>query len=227
MSKLPEGWFNSGDIASYRALVEQYVPISGMVVEVGTYHGRSICSIADVLIEHGAAAVTIDPYRWAGPDHGRGMERFEEVVRAIADHDIGSRVEVVKGLSAEVAADWDGRDVNLLFLDGDHRFEAVLTDIYAWLPHMASSGCLAGHDYMKTSGASYPYCDVAAALHRAAPGSEPQKLRPRCSVWCLPVAGTAWAPPPRWLEAVDLDTDEWIDFENAALDGIWNGGACG
>ena len=38
-------------------------------------------------------------------------------------------------------------DLDFVFIDADHRYEAVLADIAAWRPHVRPGGWLMGHDY--------------------------------------------------------------------------------
>ena len=46
------------------------------------------------------------------------------------------------------AAKWIGQGVlDLVFIDGDHSFEAVRDDLDAWWPTLRPGGTLAGHDY--------------------------------------------------------------------------------
>lgn len=41
---------------------------------------------------------------------------------------------------------------SLIFLDGDHTYEAVKQDIEDYLPLVFKGGCLCGHDYKKAEG---------------------------------------------------------------------------
>lgn len=51
------------------------------------------------------------------------------------------------GDSAEYGKRWEGYDIDLLIIDGDHSYEGVKRDMAAWLPHVASGGCVLFHDY--------------------------------------------------------------------------------
>jgi cephalosporin hydroxylase len=41
---------------------------------------------------------------------------------------------------------WNGGAIRLLFIDGDHRYEAVKQDFELWSPHVAAGGCVVFDD---------------------------------------------------------------------------------
>lgn len=53
---------------------------------------------------------------------------------------------LVKGNSIEVAKTFPDRSLDIVFIDGDHREQAVLDDIHAWLPKVRTGGTISGHD---------------------------------------------------------------------------------
>lgn len=52
-----------------------------------------------------------------------------------------------RGNSLEVAKNGIGRQVDVLWIDGDHRYPEVLFDLKAWFPHVRPGGIFCGHDY--------------------------------------------------------------------------------
>jgi predicted O-methyltransferase YrrM len=38
-------------------------------------------------------------------------------------------------------------ELDLIYVDGDHRYEAVLADLKGWLPKLRAGGVMAGHDW--------------------------------------------------------------------------------
>jgi len=42
--------------------------------------------------------------------------------------------------SRSAAARWDGRPIRLLFIDGDHSYDAVKSDLESWLPFVVPGG---------------------------------------------------------------------------------------
>jgi predicted O-methyltransferase YrrM len=56
------------------------------------------------------------------------------------------RCQQLDGDSTAVGLFWRP-PVDLVFIDGDHHYEHVKSDIQAWLPHIKPGGVLCGHDY--------------------------------------------------------------------------------
>ena len=42
--------------------------------------------------------------------------------------------------------------LDFVYIDADHRYEAVKADILAWLPKVKKNGWLCGHDYGEKDG---------------------------------------------------------------------------
>ena len=53
----------------------------------------------------------------------------------------------LKTTSIEAAKYFDDGILDFVFIDAEHTFEAVVSDIRAWLPKVKHGGCIAGHDY--------------------------------------------------------------------------------
>jgi hypothetical protein len=114
----------------------------GCIVEVGSYRGRST-----VVLARGAAAgrnppvFAVEPHEEfagvRGGDFGpadRGAF-FETMLRT----DAYRQVRLLNASSEILAPGWR-EPVALLWLDGDHRYEAVRRDFDAWSPHL-TPGC--------------------------------------------------------------------------------------
>lgn len=55
-------------------------------------------------------------------------------------------VEPYRMSSMEAASRFSDASVDLVFIDADHRYDAVRSDIKAWLPKIKTGGILCGHD---------------------------------------------------------------------------------
>ena len=123
----------------------------GQIVEIGSYQGRS----AIVLARAAAPAVevvAIDPH--AGNDRGpqeiHGSvtegERDHQAFRANLDQaGVGDRVRHVRRLSQEATEDVAG-PIDLLYIDGAHRYRPARDDIRLWGARVAEGGTILIHD---------------------------------------------------------------------------------
>ena len=57
------------------------------------------------------------------------------------------KVVPMVGQSADVARGFGPESLDLVFLDGDHNFEAVVVDLVAWSGALKRGGLLCGHDF--------------------------------------------------------------------------------
>jgi predicted O-methyltransferase YrrM len=143
-----EGWMSRDEIALLVDLAAR-VPREQCVVEIGNYRGRSTVALALGARDGGGAEVySIDPHaEFTGPRGGRfGREDMAHLYANLARTGVGDRVRVVTLSSLAVARAWDGPRVGFLFVDGDHRYEAVRADYEAWRPHLARGGFVAFDD---------------------------------------------------------------------------------
>ena len=69
----------------------------------------------------------------------------EQARRAVAPY--ADRCEWMIRPSVAAAAKISYGWLDFVFIDADHRYEAVKQDIEAWLPKIRMGGILAGHDY--------------------------------------------------------------------------------
>ena len=60
----------------------------------------------------------------------------------------GKNCEVIKGYSVDVAKTIPDESLDWVYIDADHRYEAVKADLKAWFPKVRKGGVMSGHDYM-------------------------------------------------------------------------------
>ena len=118
---------------------------SGVIVEIGSWHGRSTIWLAG-----GARAgrqtrvVAIDPH--TGTELRRDGATTEHILRKnLSDAGVDDAVDVLVATSSDVAATWS-RPVSLLWIDGDHSYESVKQDFDLWEPFLLPDAAVALHD---------------------------------------------------------------------------------
>lgn len=129
------------------------VPAELAIVEVGAFRGASTTALAlGAKAGHGARVWSIDPWDLPGNAPGRRGQYVDPATRAAYEaqlrrHRVRSWVTTIQAFSNDAAADWSGPAIGLLFIDGDHTYDGVRTDIDAWTRHLAPGAVLAFDDY--------------------------------------------------------------------------------
>ena len=151
-----EGWMTPGQ-ARRLWTCARVVPVGGHIVEIGSFRGRSVIVLASAA-EPGVEVVAIDPH--AGND--RGPQEFEGYAdHAALDHDVfnanleaagvAGRVRHVRKFSGDALVDVP-QPVDLLYIDGAHRFGPALDDIRRWSAKVRPGGDLLIHDSFSSIG---------------------------------------------------------------------------
>jgi predicted O-methyltransferase YrrM len=139
-------------------------PNDGEIVEIGSFRGLSTIVLATHAPE-GAAIVAIDPH--AGNDRGPG-ELHGFTVEAASDRDVFERNLVAAGVRHRVrhvgARSADAHDavhgeIDVLYVDGAHRYAAARADLRDWGQRVTSGGTMLVHDAFSSVG-------VTAAIMR-------------------------------------------------------------
>jgi MMP 1-O-methyltransferase len=137
------------------------LPAGARVVEVGSWMGASTCFLAAGMKGDGAKLRAVDNFAGlstCGEDaawynrHFRRLGRNStlELFRAnTATLGFADRVEPVVSDSLAAAASLASLrgSIDLVFIDGDHAYEACRADIGAWTPFVRPGGVIAFHDF--------------------------------------------------------------------------------
>ncbi len=133
------------DLVALQQLVRRFD--GPTVVEVGSWLGRS----ALAMLGGGARQVhCIDTWRGTDDPADETNGHSPTAIFAAFCHNVGDelarRIWTYRGESAFWARIWK-EPVDLVFIDADHRYDAVKSDIEAWTRHLKPGGILCGHDY--------------------------------------------------------------------------------
>jgi SAM-dependent methyltransferase len=148
---LPEGWFFPDDIRAYVDAISR-LPNQGRVVEIGTWLGRSLAAILPTAIARHAGVWCVDT--WQGSPEDPTEQLVKSGLDAFASFEANMRYLRLWGTFSVVRADetlagarFPDGSLDLVFLDADHRYEAVIRDIRLWWPKIRPGGLFLGHDY--------------------------------------------------------------------------------
>jgi hypothetical protein len=127
------------------------------IVEIGSYRGRSAIVLARAAPE-GVEVIAIDPH--AGNDRGpqqisgsaaEGEADHAAFLRNLAGAGVADRVRHVRVPSREALGTLPG-PVDLLYIDGAHRYPPARDDIAYWGGRVPAGGTLLIHDAFSSIG---------------------------------------------------------------------------
>lgn len=143
-----EGQISPKELRVLVRLASKVAP-DNVVVEIGTYRGRSTVALAfGSRIGGGCRVYTIDPhFDFKGVKGGEfGPKDMAALYANLSKAGVGETVAVVCLPSLASAKAWTEKNVGLLWMDGDHSYEGVRGDFEAWFPWLVSDGVVAFHD---------------------------------------------------------------------------------
>jgi predicted O-methyltransferase YrrM len=151
-----EGWLTD---AQARCLWDaaRDVRDGGRIVEIGSFRGRSTIVLAWAA-PSGAEVVAIDPHSGGDrgpqeitPDAARGEEDLAAFRANLRRAGVDGRVRHVRLASQSALHTLDG-PIDLLYVDGAHRYRPARADIEQWGARVPSGGVLLIHDSFNAIG---------------------------------------------------------------------------
>lgn len=134
----------------------------GPLVEIGCAFGGSTCVLLSELAE-GSHLTSIDPFLQDSmipfrADPETCTRNVRKVMDACKMPDRLRCWDLLVDCSWNVARSWT-HPLGLVFVDGDHRYEAVKRDVECWLPMLREGGFMILHDSRRID-------DVQSDVHR-------------------------------------------------------------
>lgn len=152
------GWFQwrSGQEEAAQAFSD-----GSRFVEVGTYLGRSLCSLGEVTRASGKTftLIGIDTCQGSGPEGPQQKDYHGAVVREnggtfagvlhknILEAGFGDLITIIITDSISAARLFPDASLDWVHLDARHDYDSLKADIAAWLPKVRPGGWLTGDDY--------------------------------------------------------------------------------
>lgn len=143
-----EGYMKRGELEFLDATARS-LPAGAVIVEVGSWKGRSTVVLCEAARKTGATVWAVDHFSGDAElrdEHGT-IER--DSVRAEFDRNTRGYecLRVLEADSVSAADHFDDGSVDWVFIDADHSYRAVVADIAAWSPKVKRGGLISGHDY--------------------------------------------------------------------------------
>lgn len=130
-------WFLYGFVRAQKPVV---------CVEIGSAQGKSACYIGQALKENGAGKLyAIDPHSVTNWNDSNSVETFDIIRRNIAAIGLEGQIEIIRSTSEDARREWK-REIDFLFIDGDHSYEGIKRDFDLFAPHVRKFGLVVFHD---------------------------------------------------------------------------------
>jgi cephalosporin hydroxylase len=172
-----DGWFR------WRSAQEEAAarfPDGSSFVEVGTYLGRSLCSLAELAEQSGKnfTVIGVDTCLGSGPE-GPNLKDYHSAAvaqnggtfagalhRNVLDCGYGDAILLIIASSVSASRLFTDKSLDWVHLDARHDHNSIKADIQAWLPKVKTGGWLSGDDYdqLKWPG-------VVSAVEESLPGA--------------------------------------------------------
>jgi predicted O-methyltransferase YrrM len=127
----------------------------GVIVEIGSWKGKSTTWLAKGSQSGNNIKVyAIDPHTGSSENREKLGEvwTYQEFMRNIKKAEVDDIVVSILKTSEEAAREWNGKPIELLWIDGAHEYELVKLDFDLWSPYLVEGGIVAFHDTIVWGG---------------------------------------------------------------------------
>ena len=137
------------DILSVLSIIEKLEKDS-ILVEIGSSFGHLTTVLGEFARFKQCKLFTIDNFVGTGSELESCYKKND--IRAMLERNlknfgIEDFVTIIEGDSAKKSNYFKDKEVDFVFIDGDHRYSQVKEDIMSWFPKIKTGGTMAGHDY--------------------------------------------------------------------------------
>jgi hypothetical protein len=126
-----------------------------LAVEVGVHQGEYLFAMVNYCKQ--VKWFGVDPYsvyksfsdRFIMPPQEEWNKVYAAICQKISTHSDRHRIKLIRKKAVDSLSDIPN-DLDLVYIDGDHTYEAVAEDIKLWEPKVRPGGIIGGHDYNKS-----------------------------------------------------------------------------
>jgi len=145
-----EGGLSDEDSLALSDLVQSLKGNNLQIAEIGSWRGCSTSILASEVVNRGGTVFAIDHWKGnEGTNSALIASRyniyflFKENMRVLGVWDV---IRPMRMSSQKAVLHFEDASLDLVFLDGDHRYQCIKQDILSWLPKIKPGGILCGHD---------------------------------------------------------------------------------
>lgn len=139
----PSGWLEHAPFAAW--LIEATRP--NLVVELGTHWGYSFFAFCQAVKTLGLPARCVAIDTWEGDEHAGFYEgNVHDFVESRASADYEGIATLLRMRFDQALTTFDDGTIDLLHIDGRHRYEDAAEDFETYLPKVSARGVVIMHD---------------------------------------------------------------------------------
>tara|TARA_R100000900_G_scaffold69608_2_gene55338 strand:+ start:101 stop:715 length:615 start_codon:yes stop_codon:yes gene_type:complete len=145
------GYFN---YAEQYEMIAHYLPEGGRFVELGCLLGKSTNFLASRLKEQNKKLEfhVVDTFEGTAGEHDHMDKFYDKFIEHCGDYiNEGWITKVHKGRTDEIYKLFEDEYFDAIMIDADHTYEAVMDDVYNWLPKMKKNAVVFGDDWLLES----------------------------------------------------------------------------
>ena len=129
------------------------VPYGGLICELGCFKGRSLCSVADIILRKNLRVTVVDTFEGTESEKTPAEKLIDTDFQEEFENNIarfGLKASIYRGKTSEI--NLPNNTFDLIFIDACHDYEFVRDDINKWEHVVKTGGTISGHDYGSHSG---------------------------------------------------------------------------
>ncbi len=129
-----------------------------LIIEIGTFKGGSAIAMGMGIRGKNSKIITIDPGFLSTEDMDKRKEELSKyeiqindldlVKKHIKDINLENYIQIIVDTSENVLKTWDGRLIDMIHIDGSHRYEDVKIDCQ-WLKYIKKGGIAVFDDWIE------------------------------------------------------------------------------
>ncbi len=148
---------------AFLAVLAAHGPGEGVVLEIGSFKGRSTIILARVEQETKGRSnvVAVDPLTSPSvtdPSLDGAASCRDVFFGNLERAGVRESIEFHECTAHKLSLDWV-RSIRLLWIDGDHTYDGVTSDFVDFSPHLAPGGIIAFHDVMHCAGVTRVFAE--------------------------------------------------------------------
>lgn len=141
-----DGWFSS--TKAYDYLIDK-IQYGGIFVECGAWMGKSSAYLCGKAEDKDIIVYIVDT--WLGSsselNSTHKIATNTDIFEIFSNNMQNYKYKTIRAESAEASSLFADQSCDVVYIDMDHSYDAVIRDIKLWLPKVKMGGFIGGHDY--------------------------------------------------------------------------------